>query len=104
MIIFNTTFQVDKSIIPQSIDYLKKEYIQKAVKSGVLQDDHVLKELQENESEGSNFSVKLTVKEIPTTNKWLKEEGNASNQALVQHFGPLIAGFSTLLEEIALDA
>ena len=83
---------------------MKKEYSQKAEKSGVLQEAHVRKVLHDNEDEGASFSVQFTVKDIPTLNKWLKEEGNAINQALVQHFGPLIAGFSTLLEEIALDA
>ena len=83
---------------------MKKENSQKGIKSGVLQEHDLRKVLHDNEDEGARFSVQFTVKDIPTRNKWLKEEGNAINQALVQHFGPLIAGFSTLLEEIALDA
>ena len=37
MIVYNTTFHIEKDILDESLDYLKKQYIPKAVESGFLQ-------------------------------------------------------------------
>ena len=37
MIVYNTTFHIEKDILDESLVYLKKQYIPKAVESGFLQ-------------------------------------------------------------------
>lgn len=37
MIVYNTTFHIEKDILDEGLDYLKKQYIPKAVESGFLQ-------------------------------------------------------------------
>ena len=81
-------------------DYLKKQYIPKAVESGFLQRPCLRRVMQAEEGEGISFSVQFHVKNVDTLNFWLQNEGNNLHRALVARFGHKIAGFSTLLEEI----
>ena len=83
MIVYNTTFHIEKDILDESLDYLKKQYIPKAVESGFLQRPCLRRVMQAD-----------------TLNFWLQNEGNNLHRALVARFGHKIAGFSTLLEEI----
>ena len=91
MIVYNTTFHIEKDILDESLVYLKKQYIPKAVERRVLQAE---------EGEDISLSVQFHVKNIDTLNFWLQNEGNNLHRALVARFGHKIAGFSTLLEEI----
>lgn len=100
MIVYNTTFHIEKDILDESLDYLKKQYIPKAVESGFLQRPCLRRVMQAEEGEGFSFSVQFHVKNVDTLNFWLQNEGNNLHRALVARFGHKIAGFSTLLEEI----
>ena len=82
MIVYNTTFHIEKDILDESLVYLKKRV------------------LQAEEGEDISLSVQFHVKNIDTLNFWLQNEGNNLHRALVARFGHKIAGFSTLLEEI----
>ena len=93
MIVYNTTFHIEKDILDESLDYLKRQYIPKAVESGFLQRPCLRRVMQAEEEEGISFSVH-------TLNFWLQSEGINLHRALVARFGHKIAGFSTLLEEI----
>ena len=73
MIVYNTTFHIEKDILDV---------------------------MQAEEGEGISFSVQFHVKNVDTLNFWLQNEGNNLHRALVARFGHKIAGFSTLLEEI----
>ena len=100
MIVYNTTFHIEKDILDESLVYLKKQYIPKAVESGFLQRPCLRRVLQAEEGEDISLSVQFHVKNIDTLNFWLQNEGNNLHRALVARFGHKIAGFSTLLEEI----
>ena len=82
------------------MEYLKKQYIPKAVASGFLQRPCLRRVMQTQPEEGVSFSVQFHTKNVDTLNYWLQNEGNNIHRALVERFGQKIAGFSTLLEEI----
>ena len=103
MIVYNTTFHIEKEHEHAAISYLKSEFIPKAIASGFLHHPHLFKIMHDSEDEGVNVSVQFHVKNIDTLNYWLQQEGRFLHQALVAKFGSSVAGFSTLLEEIALD-
>lgn len=103
MIIYNTTFNIENDILTECVDYLKKDYIPKAAASGFLMTPYLRRILQDQSEEASSYSVQFHVKNYETLEYWLQNEGRALQQELVLRFGPKIVGFSTLLEDIALD-
>jgi Domain of unknown function (DUF4286) len=100
MIVYNTTFHIERDILDESLEYLKKSYIPKAMSSGFLHQPCLRRVMHTEPGEGSSFSVQFHVKNMDTLNFWLQSEGNTLHQDLVKRFGHKIAGFSTLLEEI----
>lgn len=91
---------MEKEILEECLDYLKKKYIPAAIRSGFLQNACLRHILQTEQEEGESFSVQFHVKNVDTLNFWLENEGRNMQSALVNRFGPKIAGFTTLLEEI----
>ena len=96
MIVYNTTFHIEKDSINECLAYLKQQYIPQAAASGFLLKPCLRRVLQTEEEEGENYSVQFHVKNIDT----LQNEGNRLHKELVNRFGYKIAGFSTLLEEL----
>ncbi|WP_085535199.1 DUF4286 family protein [Massilibacteroides vaginae] len=100
MIVYNTTFHIDNGVLDEGVAFLREVYLPRASASGFLLNPLLRKVLHDSEDEGVNFSVQFHVKNIDTLNFWLESEGKLLHQELVAKFGPKIAGFSTLLEEI----
>ena len=99
MIVYNTTFHIEKDSINECLAYLKQQYIPQAAASGFQLKPCLRRVLQTEEEEGENYSVQFHVKNIDTLNFWLQNEGNRLHKELVNRFGYKIAGFSTLIEE-----
>lgn len=100
MIVYNTTFHIEKDSINECLTYLKKQYIPKAAASGFLLKPYLRRIIQAEQEEGESYSIQFHVKNMDTLNYWLQNEGNQLHKDLVNRFGYKIAGFSTLLEEI----
>lgn len=100
MIVYNTTFHIDNGVLDEGLAFLVDVYLPRASASGFLQNPLLRKVLHNSTDEGISFSVQFHVKNIDTLNFWLENEGKLLHQELVTKFGPKIAGFSTLLEEI----
>jgi hypothetical protein len=103
MIVYNTTFHIDKDILDDALLYLTKIYIPEAIAGGFLRQPYLRRILQTNEDAGESYAVQFHVKNIDTLNHWLEKEGAIIHQALLDRFGNKIAGFTTLLEEIDLE-
>lgn len=103
MIIYNTTFNIENDILTECVDYLKKDYIPRAAASGFLMTPYLRRILQDETEDASCYSVQFHVKNPETLEYWMQNEGRTLQQELVQRFGSKIVGFSTLLEDIALD-
>ncbi len=102
MIVYNTTFHIEKEVLDACLAYLKQHYIPCVLKSGLLLNPHLRRVMlaEEAEENGVNFSVQFEVKDLDTLNGWLQREGNQLYKELICRFGYKIAGFSTLLEEL----
>ena len=100
MIVYNTTFHIERDILDESLEYLKKSYIPQAIASGFLHQACLRRVMQTEPEDGISFSVQFHVKNVDTLNFWLENEGRLLHQNLVRRFGHKVAGFSTLLEEI----
>lgn len=98
MIIYNTTFYIDKESLAGGLEFLKKTYIPAALAGGLLTDPH-LSRVMNREADGESYALQFRVKDPATLNRWLEQTGTALQHALVARFGDKITGFSTLLEE-----
>ena len=58
MIVYNTTFHIEKDILDESLVYLKKQYIPKAVESGFLQRPCLRRVLQAEEG----FMLRISIR------------------------------------------
>lgn len=102
MIVYNTTFQVDELLADKFVAYLREVYIPISVKSGVLQKP-ALRRLIHEELEGASFALQFHVDDREALELWKQRDGKLLQRRLVNVFGNQFVGFSTLLEEIALD-
>lgn len=103
MIVYNTTFHIEKEILAECLDYLKADYIPRASVGGFLHRPCLRRVMQTADNEGESYSVQFHVKNVDTLNYWLQGEGGAMHKELVARFGSKVVGFTTLLEEIDLE-
>ena len=100
MIVYNTTFHIEKSVADKVIVYFKNIYMPQAAASGFLLSPRMRRIIMEDESEGVSYSIQFHVKNTDTLNFWLESEGRTLQKNLVTKFGHNVNGFTTLLEEI----
>lgn len=100
MIVYNTTFHIEKEVFAECLSYLKKTYIPRAAASGFLHRPCLRRVLPIESGEGESLAVQFHVKNVDTLNYWLEQEGRLLHQALVDRFGSQVVGFTTLLDEI----
>ena len=103
MIVYNTTFHIHREILDECLDYLRKVYIPKAASSGILQGPYLRRILSSENEEGESYSVQFHTSDMGSLERWVRDEGRALQQELVERYQDKIVGFSTLLEDIALD-
>lgn len=103
MIIYNTTFHIDKESLSDGLEFLKKTYIPRAIAGGLLTDPRLSRVLA-HEAEGESYALQFRVNDTGRLNRWLEQTGRALQNELVSRFGEKITGFSTLLEEMDWQA
>lgn len=100
MIIFNTTYHVDDSLKNKFLDYIKTEYIPRAISSGILSQPRLAEILsQEEKPQGTNYALQFNVSDIKNLNRWYSESGLKLNDDFVAQFGEKVVGFSTLMKD-----
>ena len=103
MLIYNITFHIDDSIHRKAIDFIKNEYIPKALKSGILFNPRLCKIHAAHDDSGWSYSVQFYVKNQSLLNEWWSMEGEKLQNEITRHFSNKMLGFTTLLEEIDID-
>jgi hypothetical protein len=99
MIVYNTTFHIDKEILEDALVYLKRNYIPEAIADGVLVQPS-LRRIMHATGEGENYAVQFYTTDMDTLKEWLGKEGNLIHRALAMHFGDKMSGFTTLMEVV----
>lgn len=102
MIVYNTTFHIEKEIKEECLTYLKATYIPQVLTSGFLHSPRLMRVMTAAEDEGESYSVQFHVKNVDTLYYWLDQEGRKMQQMLAHRFGQKLVGFATLLEEMEL--
>ena len=101
MIIFNTTYHVENSVLNEFIEFLKSDFIPAAETGSEMTHARLVKILSHQE-EGTSLALQFDVAIPEKLDDWYEATGDALNEKLQSRFGQKVLGFSTLMEEIAL--
>ena len=102
MLIFNTTFHVENTVHDACLKFFREEYIPKAIESGLLKSPSIAKVHAQHGESGVTYAIQLKTESIEILNLWAEQTGEDLSKELVSRFGNKVAGFPTLLEEVAL--
>lgn len=102
MIVYNTTFHADDAFRQQFLDWVKSEFVPRALSSGTLSEPRLTKVLVTGDDNGSSYSLQFRAGSLDDLSRWYEEVGNDLMESLTKKFGNAVAGFSTLLEEVEL--
>ncbi len=102
MIVYNTTFHAHNDAVEQFLQWLREEYVPKAVGDGRLTEPRLTLVLNAEESDGKNYSLQFRATDMDTLRNWYEEVGDDLVEVMTTKFGQKVAGFSTLLEEVDL--
>ncbi len=102
MIVYNTTFHAHNDAVEQFLQWLRREYIPKAIGDGRLTDPRLTLVLNAEESDGKNYSLQFRAADVDTLRDWYEAVGDDLVEIMASKFGQKVAGFSTLLEEVDL--
>ena len=100
MIVFNTTYCIDKSAVSEALGYLRDTYIPSVLISNLFTNPRLCRVLGSNDDEGENYSLQFEVESVEVLEKWYAEKGRALHEALVNRFGQQVAAFATLLQPL----
>ena len=103
MVVCGATLRIHQEIFAECLAFLKSRYIPQAAASGLLHDPYLRRILNSENEEGESYSVQFHTQDTTSLNQWLQQEGRALQQELVDRYQEKLVGFSTLLEEIALN-
>ena len=102
MLIFNTTFHLDDSILDECLAYLKEKFIPQALTGNLLEQPCLARIERQHEEHGVSYALQFKAKDMDTLDKWAREIGEPLQEDLYNKFGNKISGFVTLMEEIPL--
>lgn len=102
MIVYNTTFHAHNDAVERFLEWLRAEYIPRAIVDGRLSEPRLTLVLNAEESDGRNYSLQFRASDVDTLRTWYEEVGDDLVEKMAKRFGHQVAGFSTLLEEVDL--
>lgn len=98
MMIYNTTYHVDKETEEPFLSWLRERLVPAALQSGELAEPRLCRvETEDDESEGRSYSLQFAVADREVLNRWYVKEGARTTEEMVARFGDRVAGFVTLL-------
>ncbi len=100
MIVYNTTFYIEKDCVDSCLEYLKEKYIPAIVADEVLRQPSLRRVLFVQEDESESYALQFHVADMDVLQEWLERRGHVVHKQLVDTFGSKVVGFSTLLEEL----
>ncbi len=102
MIIYNTTFHTDDTAEERFLEWLKGEFIPRALENGILTEPRLTRVFNHNNDSGQSYSLQFRTESLDRLSQWYETTGNSLIEAIEKQFGEAVAGFSTLLDEIEL--
>lgn len=101
MIIYNTTYQIDPSVLDEALVWIRSELIPSIVNSKHLKNPRLVRVMTDDKSNHS-YSLQFEVESIEMLNDWYRAHGASIYSNLTKKYGNNLIGFTTLLENIEL--
>lgn len=102
MLIFNTTFHVEEKTEKEFLRFFVETYIPTCVDGGMLLEPRFSKIISHVEEGSVCYSLQFYVKNIETLEYWRSHNGAELEEKVGDTFGQSVAGFITLMDEIAV--
>lgn len=103
MIIYNTTYHVDNSIVNTFIGWIKTYYAPNAIKSGALKNPRFsLIMVQEDGENHKSYSLQFEVNSVDLLQDWYSANGRALVAELESKFAQKVVGFTTIMSVVDL--
>lgn len=103
MVIYNTTYHVDLSVVDAFLEWIKGYYLPLAVKSGDLSLPRLaLIMAHEDGDNHKSYSLQFEVDSIDVLQCWYGSDGKVLVEALEGKFVNKVVGFSTIMSVVDL--
>ena len=99
MYIYNITFNVDKAIEKEWLDYIKNNFIHKMLKSGLLKSSLTSK-IMVDEAQGNSYSIQFAADNKTDLKQFIDSELYPILNELHLKFSPKMVYFATELDVI----
>jgi len=100
MIVFNTTYCIDKKTVSEALGYLRETYIPSVLISNLFANPRLCRVLGSSDDEGENYSLQFETESVEALEKWYAERGRTLHGALINRFGEQVTAFATLLQPV----
>lgn len=102
MIIYNTTFHVEKEIKEHFLDFLRDDYIPFVTKDKTMKNPRLTRVFSQNEDDGYSYALEFKVDDIEAMETWQKINAKEVQTMLYKKFNQQVLSFATLLQHIEL--
>ncbi len=102
MYIYNITFHVSKDIEKEWLDYIKKHFIPKMLKSGLLESSLTSKVVTDD-PQGNSYSIQFKTRSKEILDQFIQKELEPILEEINQKFSPKMVYFATELDVINTD-
>lgn len=102
MIIYNTTFHVEKVIKEHFLLFLRDEYIPFVTKDRTLKSPRLTRVFSQNEYDGYSYALEFKVDDVDALETWQKLYAKEIQTMLYNKFNQQVLSFATLLQHIEL--
>ena len=102
MIVYNTTFVVNTSIVDSFLEFMRHTYNTDAIKGGTAKNSRLSQMMSSEDETVVNFAYQCEINNLDDLDIWYAEAGQILNEKLVAMCADQVIGFSTLMEVIDL--
>lgn len=104
MYIYNTTFHVMNEVKDEFINWLKTEYVPKAISKRLLSNPQLALIMAKDKSDtGVNLALQFYVESIDDLDEWYKSPGRELVEAMTTKFSNKVGGFSTIMKLMEVE-
>ncbi len=103
MLIYNTTYHCEKDCYEEFVTWLRTQYIPIALQHKGVSEPRIARIFGQAENEGVSLSVQFLTPDLQTLQSWYEKCGADLVATLEKKFTQRVAGFSTIMEQIALQ-
>jgi len=100
MIVYNVTTKIDKSIIDEWVDWIKKEHIKDVIATGCFTHANTFQLLEVDDSDGPTFTVQYFAESKSLYNNYIDKFAPAMRQKAFEKWGNKFIAFRSLMKVV----